>query len=343
MIRDASHQQVIQKFSFIETLNQSRKKSQPVQPPLGNINADPHSTPHQQKQSKPSDPALAVKTNKTDIQASAIVATSNTSSTISTDWYQTDTSASSLSLAEIINSANGNSSENYIDHNPDKNRSYLGKILFALAFSYCLFVFWWVFGHQGNRILTMITGGRQIVLSKADVQFIDYMERSLENIDRQLEAKREAEGNDQVVYVPVYTPTNAAPQFPQISGNNLPLSTLPRSNAPATPQPKPDPVQALKIPAPPPLPAPTALEKNIGQNNQVAVASKPRIKHTLIGVLELGGNKSAALVNIQGKTRRVWLGEEINNDGWILKSVGNQRAEISYQGQVRSISVGETF
>lgn len=341
MIRDASHQQVIQKFSFIETLNKSRQKSQHVQPPLGNINVDPDST--LQQQSNVAEEAVAVKTKAIELDASAIVTSSNSSSTISTDWYQTDTSTSGLSLAEIINSTANNSSENYIDRNPDKNRSYLGKILFALASSYCLFVLWWVFGHQGNRILTMLTGGKQIVLSKADVQFIDYMERSLENIDRQLEAKREAEGDDQVVYVPVYTPTNTATQFPQISGNNLPATTLPRSNAPALPQPKPAPVQALKIPAPPPLPAPTALDNNIGQNKQIAATTKPKIKHTLIGVLELGGNKSAALVNIQGKTRRVWLGEEINNDGWILKSVGNQRADISYQGQVRSISVGETF
>lgn len=339
MIRDASHQQVIQKFSFIETLNRSRNKSQSAKPPLGKVNADPDST--FQQQHKSSEEAVAVKTKKSELDASAIVATSNTSSTISTDWYQTDSSTSSLSLAEIINSASSNYSENHLDNHPDKNRSYLGKILFALASSYCLFVLWWVFGHQGNRMLTMLTGGKHIVLSKADVEFIDYMERSLDKIDRQLEAKREAAGNDEVVYVPVYTPAPATTQFPQISGNNLPLSTLPHSNAPALTKPKPAPVQALKIPAPPPLPAPTALGNNVRQNKQIA--NKPQIKHTLIGVLELGGNKSAALVNIQGKTRRVWLGEEINNGGWILKSVGNQRAEISYQGQVRSISVGETF
>lgn len=57
---------------------------------------------------------------------------------------------------------------------------------------------------------------------------------------------------------------------------------------------------------------------------------------------QLGGDRSAALIKVQGQTRRVWAGEEIN-DGWILESIANQQANISYQGEVRSISVGETF
>ncbi|MEN9870331.1 MAG: hypothetical protein RLZZ171_1319, partial [Cyanobacteriota bacterium] len=102
----------------------------------------------------------------------------------------------------------------------------------------------------------------------------------------------------------------------------------------------------LAIPAPPPLPAPTPITDhadNSAPSNQVAIAPKPNINHTLMGVLELGGDRSAALVKVQGQTRRVWLGEEINNDGWILESIANQQANISYQGEVRSISVGETF
>ena len=59
--------------------------------------------------------------------------------------------------------------------------------------------------------------------------------------------------------------------------------------------------------------------------------------------MELGENKSAALVQVKGQTKRVWLGERINNDGWILESVGNETANITYQGQIRSISVGEVF
>ena len=338
MIRDASHQQVIQKFSFIESLNLSRKVSRSTQANLGKIDTVQAFT--EQQQSKYVEPALAVKT-ETKAKDSAIVASVNSSSTISADWYQTDSSAYSLSLAEIVNSVNS-APENSIDPSQPKNSSYLGKVLFALASSYCLFVLWWLFGHQGNKVLTMLTGGRQIVLSKSDVQFIDYMERSLNKLDRQLEANQEASGNDDVVYVPVYTPTPATSPVPQIASNNLPLTALPNSNAPAVPQPQ-SASQALKIPAPPPLPAPTSLDNNSGQENLSATVNKPPIQHTLIGILELGEDNSAALIKIGGQTRRVWLGEEINPDGWILESVGNQRAIISYQGQVRTIAVGETF
>jgi|GEM_PF-1351149 len=344
MLRDASHQQVIQKFSFIESLNLSRKVKRTSQSPLEKLNNTPNCP--WQEESAPCDPALAVKMKERETKVAAIVATSNISSTISADWYQSDSTASGLSLAEIITSASSNPAENYIDHNSAKNRSYLGKVLFALASSYCLFVLWWIFGHQGNRVLTMLTGGKQIVLSKSDIQFLDYLERSLDNIDRQLEAKKEAAGNQEVVYVPVYTPSSATAQFPQVTAN-LPLTTSPSantpSNVPAVTPSKPASLPALKIPAPPPLPAPTPLNNVVGQNNQTLTANKPKVKHTLIGTLDLGEGKSAALVKVKGKTRRIWLGEKINTEGWILESVGNQQAQINYQGQVRSISVGETF
>lgn len=338
MLRDASQQQVIEKFSFIESLNLSRKTRQTPKPPLDKLNTD-QTCPWLQ-QSDSSAPAVTATPEERKTEASAIVPTANSadiSSTISANWYQTDVMASSLSLAEIINATSEHSGNNYTDHNRSKKRNYLGKILFALASSYCLFVVWWIFGHQGNKIITMLSGGKQIVLSESDIEFFDYMERSLSKIDRQQQAQKEADGNEEVVYVPVYTPAPATAQFPQITSNNLPTTTLPSNGASTPTPPKPEPTQALKIPAPPPLPEPAPI------SNQIATTNKPKIKHTLIGVLELGEDKSAALVNIQGKTRRVWLGEEINNQGWILESVGNQRANISYQEQVRSISVGETF
>ncbi|MBE9046341.1 hypothetical protein IQ255_18345, partial [Pleurocapsales cyanobacterium LEGE 10410] len=94
-----------------------------------------------------------------------------------------------------------------------------------------------------------------------------------------------------------------------------------------------------------PLPAPTPSAASSSQSsNAIATGSaEPTIKHTLMGVLELEAGKSAALIKVKGKTKRVWLGEKINSSGWILESVTNQTATISNQGQVRSIEVGETF
>ena len=297
-------QQVTQQFSFIESLDFSQK-SRKASPDLKEDCSDRASSSQQQQDGD---------------GASAIIAADHKTSTIGANSYQSDSDAYRSKVADS-NSTSGRSTET------DPAKGYLGKILFALACSYCLFVLWWLFGHQGIKVLTMFTGGKQVVLSKSEVQFIDYMERSLNKIEDQIAAK-ETESDD-VVYVPVYTPT-ATPQIPPALPNNTPVVQQPIP-------------PSLKIPAPPPLPTPTPLADNPGnEKNEIVTAIEPTISRSLIGVLELGGDKSAALVKVKGKTRRVWLGEEIS-DGWILESVGNQKANISYQGQVRSVSVGETF
>ena len=343
MLRDKSYCQVSQEFSFIESLSLSRSKNRHSPSNLGKLKIDQALSFQQQRISHDGhDGQISVtKTQKTQKQPSAIVTTSNTATTIDSNWYQ-PTADYSLNLAEIIHATKYNYPESNLRSslNSSARSNYLGKMLFALACSYSLFVLWWLFGHQGQNLLIGLMGGKNVVLSKSDVEFIDYMERSLNQIDRQVAAKQKT--NEQVVYVPVYTP---ALTTPNIASSNLPLA-LPNSSISDIPPPQLAPAEPLSIPAPPPLPAPTPITDhadNSAQSNQVAIATKPKINHTLMGVLELGGDRSAALVKVQGQTRRVWLGEEINADGWILESIANQQANISYQGEVRSISVGETF
>ena len=359
MLRDA---QVIQKFSFIESLSLSSDGiNRTEQIALDEISAEKIESCQQQAApallSKPD--LTATLADETANEASAMVAAANIASTINTSWYESDSDSYSLNLEEINNYS---ASEQQKDDYAPKNRNYLGKILFALSCSYFLFVLWWLFGHQGETVLTRLTGGQQITLSKSDAQFIDYIERSLASIDRQVEENKENSGEDhEVVYVPVYTPTSATPTVPQVSqvsSNNLPLTSLPKSDTPTIPEPvamtQPQPTssaETLKIPAPPPPPTPNPLSSETSSQvldkqvpDKIATATtKPAIKHTLIGILELGENKSAALIKAQGQTRRIWVGEEISNGGWLLESVANQTAKISYQGQVRSVAVGETF
>lgn len=224
-----------------------------------------------------------------------------------------------LDLEALLNAPNT------VEADLPARRSYLGKLLFALACSYSLFALWWLGGHQLSKIPLALTGGKQVVLSKSQVQFIDYMERSLDKLERQ-EAKQDV--NDEVVFVPVYTPTPATPQVAQ---------ALP--NTPVAPS---QPIEALKIPAPPPLPEPTSTVDNSATQKEIATATQPATTHTLIGVLELGDNKSAALVKVAGQTRKVEPGGKISND-WTLEAVGDRQATISGGGEVRSVSVGETF
>jgi hypothetical protein len=341
MLRDKSYCQESQKFSFIESLSLSRSQNRHSPSHLGKLNTDRASS-CQQQQIAHDGQILVTKTQTTQKNPSAIVTTSNTATTINCNWYQ-PTADYSLNLAEIIHATQNNYPESNLrsSFNSSTRSDYLGKMLFALACSYSLFVLWWLFGHQGQNLLISLTGGKNVVLSKSDVEFIDYMERSLNQIERSV-AKQKT--NEQVVYVPVYTP---APITPPVA-SNIPLTSSSSSIADISPT-QLTPAEPLAIPAPPPLPAPTPITDssvasvNLEQNNQVAIAPKPNISHTLMGVLELGGDRSAALVKVQGQTRRVWLGEEINADGWILESVANQQANISYQGEVRAISVGETF
>lgn len=293
MHRDNSPQELVSQFSFIESLDLSKDKSSSDRPSLD----------------------------------SSIVATVRQATTLDTKWNPPKTDIYSLSLAELIRAASHETTA-IPDKGNTAQRNYLGKLLFALSCSYCLFVLWWLFGHQGNRLLTILTGGEQVVLSKSDVQFIDYMERSLAKIDRQqADVQRE-----EVVYVPVYTPTPAPspPQIPAVSYNPPPTAT------PITPE-------AIKIPAPPPLPAPTPVTADSVADSPTAIASdRPPVIRTLLGILELGEDSSAALIKVGSQTRRVAPGEQMS-DGLILQSLGDSKATISDRGIIRSISVGETF
>lgn len=326
MLRDTSQQQVVQKFSFIESLNLSRGVDRGDREILDRLDIE-----------RASDfvPQITAKSPPQNPQTSSVITTSsNCSTTIDTNLERFNSDARSLSLAKVT----PDSASNPTNNPKPKNHNYLGKILFALACSYGVFTLWWLFGHYANRILTTLTGGKQIALSKSDVEFIDYMERSLVAIEQQSETnKSDANGDSEVVYVPVYTPNS------NLSSNNH-AATIPQPVAIAQPKPTPSP-QALKIPTPPPLPEPTPIPANSQSPTPeiAAVNTQPAIKHTLTGILDLGADKSAALIKINGQTRRFWLGEQIGDSDWILKSVSDRAAKISNQGQVRSIAVGETF
>ena len=337
MLRDASQKQVIQKFSFIESLNIPRKEkttdrkvAKSIESGLGKNSQQP--IDREEIDVKPAFdfiPQVRVKPNPqtTEELTSAIVAAG-----------VRDTG---LTVGELVGYS---ATDRFLkDRTPD-SPNYLGKIFFALVASYCLFVFWWLFGHQGNKIFVRLMGGRHITISNSDLEFIDRLERSLDTIDRQLQAQKSAADRDnEVVYIPVYTPNSAAPSFPQIP---VAPTSHPRASAPIAVNPvrSTTPSQPLKIPAPPPLGEPTPLPNKSTDPGKIATAiAKPKTQYTLIGILELGEGKSAALISVGGQTRRFWLGEEIGSSGWILDSIINRTAKINYQGEVRSIAVGDTF
>ena len=324
MIRDASQKQVIQKFSFIEDLtipHTTEPKNRQVDAEK-DFDVDPafNFIPQVNVQSSTTEAAKST-LSKED---SALVAAVQTATKANNMQVATETSYPGI--AEIIKY----SGLNYSVSPPPKYHNYLGKILFALASSYCLFVIWWLFGHQGEKFITRMMGGRHVTLSQSEVEFIDYMERSLLSLDREMAAKKADADKEKVVYVPVYTPKNHTP---------APVVVQPQ------PAPPPEVASSFGIPAPPPLPTPAVVPESTSSPspNAEPVNTQPAIKHTLTGILDLGVGKSAALIKVNGQTRQFAPGETISNSGWILESITSQAVTVSDRGQIRSIAVGESF
>ncbi len=94
------------------------------------------------------------------------------------------------------------------------------------------------------------------------------------------------------------------------------------------------PTQPVSLPPPPTAEIPVA---------EIIAASQVQSPiNTLVGILELG-ERSAALFEIDGVARRIYVGESIGGSGWTLVKVANQEAVIRRNGEVRSVFVGQQF
>ena len=92
-----------------------------------------------------------------------------------------------------------------------------------------------------------------------------------------------------------------------------------------------------------PAPAPSTQQSAPApEQSASAVSSAPTSAHTLVGILELG-DRSAALFEVDGVARRIYVGESIGASGWTLAEIKNQEAVIRKGGDVRSVFVGQKF
>ena len=154
----------------------------------------------------------------------------------------------------------------------------------------------------------------------------------------------------QVVIIPP-APVAAAPQTAAASpsptapvsgraiaaaGTRTPLAASPSPSDSAQPkilaretEPAPAPAAGQSAPAAGPPSAPAAGTASISA-------------HTLVGILELG-DRSAALFEVDGVARRIYVGESIGASGWTLAEIKNQEAVIRKGGDVRSVFIGQKF
>jgi len=130
-----------------------------------------------------------------------------------------------------------------------------------------------------------------------------------------------ANGLQQPMYVPVYQPpalsnSGNAPSplaLPPVTANN----SVDVSNSATTAKPN---TAAVSPP----------------------VAAAPAPSYTLIGVLDLG-DRSTAMLDINGSVQSIGLGKAINNTGWILSRVSQQEIILKRGKETKTIFVGQKF
>jgi Type II secretion system protein C len=89
---------------------------------------------------------------------------------------------------------------------------------------------------------------------------------------------------------------------------------------------------------------PVTVTKKVDTQPSPEVASSTTSNHMLEGVLEsMEKEKSAALFQVNGVSRRIQIGEGIGNSGWTLVEIANGEAVIRRNGEVRSIYTGQKF
>ncbi|PZO36558.1 MAG: hypothetical protein DCF19_21290 [Pseudanabaena frigida] len=129
-----------------------------------------------------------------------------------------------------------------------------------------------------------------------------------------------ANGMQQPMYVPVYQP-------PGLNG----------SNNGSTPSPL----------ALPPVTANNSIDvsnsaPNARQNSSFTQAAAPTPSYTLVGVLDLG-ERSTAMIDMNGSVQSIGLGKAIGNIGWTLSRVSQQEVVLKRGKETKTVLVGQKF
>ncbi|MEA5515712.1 hypothetical protein [Nodularia sp. UHCC 0506] len=146
-------------------------------------------------------------------------------------------------------------------------------------------------------------------------------------------------------YAPPPTPGAIASQTDAVNTQMKPVqSSAKPANANITaairPEINPVPMQNASM-RPSNIPGVTIPQRpSVPTDTQQQASAVTTATHTLAGLLELG-EKSAALFEFEGVTRRIHMGETIGATGWTLVDVSNGKAIVRRNGEVRSIFAGQ--
>jgi hypothetical protein len=206
--------------------------------------------------------------------------------------------------------------------------------------------------------------GKTAPVANPDQQFLNYVGRSLDRIDRTTANRTPnappstvpnvpaAPSNSPTVvehYVPVYQPPlfGAFTNKPTVPNAPIAVAPSPQStSSPAAPHAAAPRPATRAASAPVPVPAAPAPTMTTAPSPVVAAAPTPNFDpnetHSIIGLLELG-DRSAALLTVNGVPQRIEVGGKIGASGWQIVSISNQAAIIQRNGEVRSVYVGQQF
>lgn len=227
-------------------------------------------------------------------------------------------------------------------------RSYDRLLLGLGMFSALAVLAGWLWTQQAQRQVAPVASAPQTTANSAttptattDNQFVTYLQQALKAIDQQQPSSVPAAGVSSAPSLPAVslpgTPTlQPAPTSSATpSTATRPSTGLSRLYVPIYQVPQPQTGRPTVAPLPSPASAPTAVRAPIP-------LSMPGIPKTLVGVLELG-DRSAALIEINGVTQRYRIGESIATSGWTLVEVSKDQAVIRRNGEVRSVFMGQSF
>jgi hypothetical protein len=252
----------------------------------------------------------------------------------------------------------------FVDFIPQSDRSHLDKLLLAIALLYSLIMFVALAGKFNLNFVQLLMSPVaktpvERTISNSDTQFISYMKRSLEAIDRKAQTQETTVASDNlenkaenlIANKPSIVSNNSLPPVNPVAFPTSWQTASPVGNAlPAVPS-VPDP-SSFAPPPPPPVLKTTATPKKIlnlpppslseTKTPPTPVAKPALAGYTLIGLLDLG-EKSAALFESNDTTQQIWVGEEIGETGWTVKAVTPRSVKIARKGKNRSLSVGDKF
>lgn len=178
-----------------------------------------------------------------------------------------------------------------------------------------------------------------------DAQFVDYVQQAIQAIEQRTQspsrttavasAPTTALPNPTMptVKVPPTTarPNPVVPPRPATGKLKVPVYPLPPSLFPSAgtavaPIPRTAPAAPAPVPVQPPVPT-----------------STPSIARKLTGIVDMGDDRSAVLIEINEVVQRFRIGESIGSSGWTLVEVSQNQAMIRRNGEVRSIFIGQSF